>query len=246
MCFAYLLQLYLTLFERGKPVKPCEQSSNLWKIFMLQDNPQFPEEEHSECCEFMSPNVYLQLCLLCGGICVVVVAPIPGMYWASFYCVGTKGRCVWVRLQSQSFNFSPYHSFFFQWFQGQNGDIWGKMLCFFSSDHDSYLMYYYCFLAKYIVCLSKALWWCSLTKMKNIVDDSSAIHSPDSGVVHMLIHRWKSFGYFQIRGMQMWLFASAIPNSCSFDQFVLFLWSLFFLWSSLRFWVETGRCTDQM
>lgn len=54
VCFPYLLQLYLTLFERGKPLRTCEQPNSFWKIFMLKDNPEFPGEEHSECCEFLA------------------------------------------------------------------------------------------------------------------------------------------------------------------------------------------------
>lgn len=91
VCFTYLLQLYLTLFERGELLRTCEQSNSFWKIFMLKDNPEFPGEEHSECCEFLAAIVCICNCVLWGGgICVVTFAPVPGMCWASFCCAETK------------------------------------------------------------------------------------------------------------------------------------------------------------
>lgn len=115
LCFAFILQLYLTLFQRGKPVRTCEQSGSFWKIFMLQDNPEFPEKEHSECCEFLAAIMCTCNCVFRGGdSCTVVFAPVPVMDWASFRSTETNDRCVWVGLQNQtwiSLPFSPFPSF---------------------------------------------------------------------------------------------------------------------------------------
>lgn len=53
------------------------------------------------------------------------------------------------------------------------------------------------------------------------MDNSSAVYRSDSGVLYMLIQWLELFGHFQNRGMPMWLFASGIPNSYCFDQFVV-------------------------
>lgn len=103
LCFAFILQLYLALFERGKPVRTCEQSRSFWKIFMLQDNPEFPKKEHSECCEFLAVMMCTCSCVFQGGnSCAIVFAPFPVMYWASFRSAETKDRCIWVGLQNQT------------------------------------------------------------------------------------------------------------------------------------------------
>ena len=98
------------------------------------------------------------------------------------------------------------------------------MLGFFYLDCYSYLTHYCCFVVTYISMHLKALWLCSLTRMKNIMDNSSTIYRSDLGVLYMLIQWLKLFGHFQIRGMEIWSFAPGISNSYCFDQFVILVW----------------------
>lgn len=95
---------------------------------------------------------------------------------------------------------------------------------FFSWGCYNSLTYYYHFLVKYVSLHLKALWLCSLTKMKNVVDNSSPIYRSDLGVLYMLIQWLELFSHFQIRGIPMLLFAPSIPNSCCFDQFISLVW----------------------
>lgn len=98
------------------------------------------------------------------------------------------------------------------------------MLGSFSLDCRSYLTHYHCFLVKYVSLHLKGLWLCNPRRMKNIMDNSSAIYRSDSGVFYTLIQWLKLFGHFQIRGMQLWLFVPGIPNSYCFDQLVVLVW----------------------
>lgn len=88
----------LSSIERGETARTCEHSDSFWKIFMLKDTPEFPEEERSECCEFLAVIMHTWNCVFCGGwggdgICTVTFG--PGDIWSIFLlCWNQRQVCL--------------------------------------------------------------------------------------------------------------------------------------------------------